>query len=400
VKVARMTIGVGVGAQHLCAVGVMSDRIELAVQLEREPGRSLADELEEMLRRAAVPRWTRATVVASIGPFACQTKLVCDLPILEQVDALTSVVREGAGRFFMRNGVSLITSSVLPTVAGSGWASAYEEPVISQVQRACESVRLPLRMAAPTALALTRATSVESIEWHDGDVALRIESRDGALRHVSRTVASCDSSATPKPVEALAKLGEGAWIYADAYGVTQLARNEPLALRFDSGHLGRSARSHRGRVAVIAAALSFAAAVIAPAISSSLAQRSAERHLRAVASPVRDVLRNQRELEQITSALADAAAFSHSRRPVIILLGSLSRSLPDSSVLVTLRIDSIGGTAVLLTNRTAEALRAFDNVAGVYAPEIVGPVTKEVNAGRELERATIRFRFIDATGGR
>jgi hypothetical protein len=140
--------------------------------------------------------------------------------------------------------------------------------------------------------------------------------------------------------------------------------------------------------------------VIAPAISSSLAQRNAERHLHAVASPVRDVLTNERELQRITSALADAASFSHSRRPVIILLGSLSRSLPDSSVLVTLRIDSIGGTAVLLTNRTADALRAFDSVAGVDAPEIVGPVTKEINAGRELERATIRFRFIDATGGR
>jgi hypothetical protein len=400
VKVARMIIGVGVGAQHLCAVGVMSDRIELAVQLEREPGRSLADELEEMLRRAAVPRWTRAFVVASIGPFACQTKLLCDLPILEQADALMSVVREGAGRFFMRNGVSLITSSVLPTVTGSGWASAYEEPVITQVQRACESVRLPLRMAAPTALALTRATSMECLEWHDGDFALRVESRDGALRHVSRTVSSCNSSSTPTPVEALAKLGDGAWVYADAYGVTQLSRNEPLALRFDAGQLDSAAHARGSRIAILAAALSFAVAVTAMGISSALAQRSAEKHLHNIAGPVRDVLTNERELERITSALADVASFSNSRRPVIILLGSLSHSLPERSVLITLHLDSVGGTAVLLTNRTADALHAFDSVAGVHAPEIVGPVIKEVSAGRELERATIRFRFIDATSGR
>lgn len=392
-----MTIGLGVGAQRLCAVGVVSNRIEWALQMRREPGGSLAYELEEMLRRATIPRWPCASVAAAIGPFASQTKLLCDLPLLEQDDAVGSVVREGVSRFFLRNGVSLLTSNVLVTVPGSAWATAYDEPVVADIRKACGVLRLRLNMVAPTVLALTRATPAELLEWRDGDVAVRVECTSGALRHVSRSVASRDLAASSQPVEALARLGADAWLFADAYGVTQLCRDEPLALSLDSQY-GASARSRGIRIAAAVTVVSFSAAAIAPSISSYLAKQSAEKHLRRVATPARDVLTNEREVGRITSALAEVATFNRSRHSVIILLGSISRALPDKSVILTLNIDSLGGTAVLLANRAGDALRAFDNVTGVHASEISGPVTKELSAGRELERATVRFRFIDATG--
>jgi hypothetical protein len=61
-------------------------------------------------------------------------------------------------------------------------------------------------------------------------------------------------------------------------------------------------------------------------------------------------------------------------------------------VLVTARLDSLGGAVVVLAPHATSTLASLDSVAGIAAPQIVGPVTKEVVGSRELERATVQFR--------
>jgi len=65
--------------------------------------------------------------------------------------------------------------------------------------------------------------------------------------------------------------------------------------------------------------------------------------------------------------------------------------LPEGSAITTLRVDSTRGTIVVLTARATEVVSQLDTIGLLVTPEIVGPVTREVISGRELERVTVRF---------
>ena len=101
----------------------------------------------------------------------------------------------------------------------------------------------------------------------------------------------------------------------------------------------------------------------------------------------------------MSEALAQVATFDASRRSVTLILAQLERALPENAALVTVRLDTAGGTMVILAPRAAAALAALDSVPAVVAPVIIGPVTKEMAGTRELERATIQFR-LGAVAGR
>jgi hypothetical protein len=396
-NLARMTIGLGVSAQQVRAVSVVSSRIEWALQLAREPGRPLVDELEEMLRHAALRSWPRRIAMAAIGPFASQTKLLSGLPVLQQVDEIRSVVREGASRFFLRKGEALIISGVRPTMPGSAWATAYDESLVREIESACQRMRLPLRLIAPSVLAITRATTNERMVWHDGDVSLQIEIVAGELRKVCRTPNSAYSTESVGLIPALEPLGKDAWQYADAYGVTQLSRNEPLVLRLGSKDSRTASRPRDLRMTFVASAVSITVAAAAPGVSGAIAARQAESRLRSVAVQRRDVVKNEHELERITNALSEVSTYDRSRHSAVTLLGSISHALPIRSALVDIHYDSVGGTAVLLTDHSVDALAVIASLPVVRGSEIIGPVTKELSAGREMERVTVRFRFSNAS---
>jgi hypothetical protein len=97
------------------------------------------------------------------------------------------------------------------------------------------------------------------------------------------------------------------------------------------------------------------------------------------------------ELRRVTAALDEVAAFDASRRPATTLLAELTRALPDGAAMVALRIDSAGGSLVAVAPRAPAVLMPLERVPGIRAPEIVGPVTREVLGGREVERVTVRF---------
>ena len=75
-----------------------------------------------------------------------------------------------------------------------------------------------------------------------------------------------------------------------------------------------------------------------------------------------------------------------------MLLGELSQALPDSTALVSLRLDSLDGTFVALSPHAADMLSELVAVPGIVGPRIVGSVTKEIVGDAQLERATVRFR--------
>jgi hypothetical protein len=394
-----LIIGLSIGSDHLRAVGVRAGAVRWTLEAERAADSALAAEIVTLLGHATLPRWPRPAVAVAIGPAASQTKRLTGLPAIADDTALRAVVRESTSRFFLRNGVPLVVSGVRVAEPGMAWAAAFEEPIVHGVESACRTLGLRVRLIAPTVVALSRGLEDdERIEWDDGAVRaeLAIAGRTmTATRRVSNVVdhENPPSAHVPHVVDALRVLGQNGWRFADAYGATQLPSDEPLALRTMSGDLDAGVSRRSIRVAAAAFCIATAAAIVAPGVSSAVQNHRTGHALVALGARQREAGRAERDLARMDAALAEVSAFDASRRSPTLLLASLAHALPETTVLVTVRIDSTGATIAILAPRATAALAAVDSLAQVTSPEIIGPVTKEVVGTRELERATMHIRF-------
>jgi hypothetical protein len=188
---------------------------------------------------------------------------------------------------------------------------------------------------------------------------------------------------------ALARLGDEAWRYADAYGAASLPAWEPLVMR----PAAADADTPRWRLALAGGALAAAVlfAGLAPAVRAMRAEDAAAARVGAVQARHRAAVDTDRELARVTGALWEAAEFGRNHYSPTLLLADVTAALPAGSALVSFQADSVSGSLVALALRAAAIVQPLEKVAGVTAPEIVGPVTREGLQGRELERVTIRF---------
>jgi hypothetical protein len=324
------------------------------------------------------------------------------------------VVREGAARFFLRNGVPLATTGVRVVGAGEAWAAALEQPVLDATAAACRVTGLKLRTAVPAVAVLSAAvagTGDARVEWRDGPVRAELNVAAGRLTSTRRLPAFASDAAGPSEppvlVPALAGVGEQAWSYADAYGAAVLARDEPVALRLGGeAPLGGSVSGRRLTLASVACLLAATAAVAAPGVASLRTARIAERELAALGPAQRALAADELELRRVDAALSEIGAFVEARRSPTLFLDRLAEVLPEDVSLVSVRVDSAGGHVVALAPRAASVLAALDSVPDIAALEIVGPVTKEVvgsgtaTSGWSGERVTIRFRWAARVGHR
>jgi hypothetical protein len=392
-----MRIGLSVASEGIRAVGVRAAKVEWAIHAERTPSEDLAAQIVRLLRRAKLPKWPRPNVMAAIGPSASQTKLLTGLPAISDASALRAIVRENVPRFFLRNGIPLVLGGVQMEGPGSLWATALEAPVVQNIEAACGTLGLRVRLIATSVVALTRGLEDQRVEWRDGDVRTELTIGNHRLRATRRLPAGGEAEShgadEPVLVPELRALGTEAWMYADAYGATQLSGEEALALRSGSGELDAKAAHREVRVAAAALVIALAVAVVTPISAFTLRASRISRELAAIAPRARQAEQAEVDLWRISQALGEVAIFDGSRRSPTQFLAQLTHALPERSVLVTARLDSLGGAVVVLAPHAASTLASLDSLAGIAAPQIVGPVTKEVLGSRELERATVQFRL-------
>ena len=283
----------------------------------------------------------------------------------------------------------------------SVWAAAFELPAVREIESACRSLRLRIRLIAPTIVALPRALGDGRIEWIDGSVRSELTIMGGRLAGTRRLSEATADTRVPtlNVVPALEPLGGESWKFADAYGATQLADDEALALRSSNGELDAGATRREVRIAALALGIAVLVAIGSTIVGSMLRDRRIARKLAAIERQARAAELAEIDLGLMSAALAQVSAFDASRRSPTTLLAELARRLPEGSVLVTVRVDTTGGMVALLAPRASAALAALDSVRGVSAPEIIGPVTKEVVGARELERATMHFRYTENQRG-
>jgi hypothetical protein len=395
-------VGLGIASDAARAVIVRGASIVWSSEAVRDDGEPLSAAIQRVLAKAPVRRWPRLRVNVAIGPTMAQTKHLTGLPPIDDARTLARMVAEGSSRFFLRNGAPLVTTAVRVTKAGEAWACALDSHAVEEVARACRLARMRLGRVAPTVAVLSTVLDGERIAWADGAASSEISFDKGLLKSVRR--ASRDEGVdaqSMRPVAPLTMLGEHGWRFADAYGAAMLSAHEPLALDGAGAVLG-GASVPRWRLTLAAAALfmMLTAALAAPTIASTMAAERARRQLSAIDAQRRAAMLLESELATTTAALAELSALAASRRSFTMMLAELTRVLPTESAIVAFRADSTSGSIVALAARGGAVLSALEEAEGLVTPEIFGPVTREIVAGRELERVTIRFRLDAGRGTR
>lgn len=393
------TIGIAIASDAVRAVAVRNGAVQWASQTDRMDESDLAADLALLLKDAPLSRLARVRVVAVVGPAGAQTKRLTGLPALDDAEALSRIVRESAGRFFLRNGIPIVTTGV--RIDGNGaWVAAFERPVVDAIENVCAQRKLRLALIAPTLIVLPLSTARREISWYDGKLcASATYAADGRLMAASRSGDCGGVDEFPAPVAALATLGSGAWRFADAYGAAVASEHEPIAWRARSEGRKRGPLTCAGKVAAIGALLAGVGALALPAAGDALAARKFSAQAAQLAPRTRRAMVARGELAHMSRALAEISAFAAGRHSSVLLLQAIAHALPDAAALASIHVDTVAGTMVIVAPRIAAALAALDSVQVISALEIVGPVTKEIAGGKELERASVHFRLKHPSAG-
>lgn len=343
-----LVIGLAIERDRLRAVGVRGARVLWGMDSPIADATSLDDALSGFLATLPLGRFGRPRVTVAVGAMFAQTKRLAGLPPIGDERVLAKTVSEHAARFFLKNGIPLVTTSVRRDAAGQVWAAALQQNVVDTIVTVCRASRLELLGIVPAV-----------------DVA--------------------------KPeVSALAPLGHEAVAFAAAYG----AAVTPGALMWRARTTSEET-APRWRLVTVASVcgLTLILAILAPGLGARVAEHRAIAHLASTMQSIRAAQRIAHDNDLVTRALGEVATFDRGRRPVTVLLSQMAAVLPDSSAILAVHVDSVGGSVVALTPRAGAFLTRLERVPGVAAPEITGPVTRETARGHDIERVTVRFRW-------
>ncbi|MDR0786906.1 MAG: hypothetical protein LBG44_03470 [Gemmatimonadota bacterium] len=201
-----------------------------------------------------------------------------------------------------------------------------------------------------------------------------------------------DGSSPGEIPRGLAGLGARAWRFADAYGAAMLSPRDPFVLRAGGGS-GAPVPRWRLVVAASAAAFAIGAASFPATLGAWQAGRTAERQLAALDAERREAAIVASDLEQTTEALDRIARFHGSRFIATELLGSFASALPESTAVVLLRVDSLGGNLVALGPSAGRLMQAIERMPVITSLEVAGPVTRELAGDQMMDRVSLRFRL-------
>ncbi len=396
-----LRIGIAVAPGWVRAVVVRGQRVIASTELGITPDDPLHEVVAEALAAAPVPSFPRPRVTVALGPSLSQVRRLTGLPPLRDRRVLGQVVREGASSFFLTAGAPVLTTAVRVEVPGEVWAAALDEASARGVEAGCGSAGLEVSAFVPSVVALGHLMRDGRHRWTDGTSTAELEVAGGELTAVRRVPAGALPAEGGVPAPELAFLGEHAWSFMDAYAAALLPQGEPLVVRRgEGGWMKADVPPWRIGLATGAAVLALAFAGLAPAWRALHAADAASARTALVQREQRAAAHSRRVLARTTAALGEAVSFGAARRSPTRLLAELNRTLPEGAALVALRVDTAGGSIVALAPRAATVVAAIEKAPGIVSPEIVGPVTREAAAGRQVERVSVRFRFAQPARGR
>jgi hypothetical protein len=385
-------IGLAVSRRHVRAVLVRRGSIVWHGARSLGENELSSEALGELLRSIpTVGGRFRLGLVAAVGPYKAQAKQLAALPAVRDTRLLDQAVRENAARFFLRGAQPPATTRVWRSPSGEFWCAAYDADLLRTIIAACRDVRVAFLGAVPAAVAAGRATQAGAGRWRDEKLVVDFDAPDGEPRVMRRYRAvPMDGELAPPLTERASELGEEAWSFADAYGAATYPLRAPLIWRALDSQTRPHTRLLRGTLVALSSVMAFATAA-GPGIRASLAAREA----RIATAPLRAALqtahRIDAELRAVSADIDGIQRYASSRRSSLGLVAGLAQTLPESTAIVSLRVDTLGGTMVTLSRRAADIVPQLRDVAGIATSHLYGSATREIVAGASLERATIRF---------
>ncbi len=335
-----MRVGIAIEAARVSAVALRRGRIVWAAEAAYDG----AEDLERALAALAAERPRGATVAAvGLGSDVARVKTITGLPRVRH-ELLATHVRLNSRRYFLQNGVPLVTDACSINMGSAPGALLAGAPV-------------------PIIDAITRGLGSAGM--------------------------SCQ---TIFPLGALGPLSLGSDGFAAARA-TAIARSSPLTLLPDTVRAERSAALGRSvkRWAWIAIA-SWVFAATTWFIVQGSRERAATQELARLKPGLEAALSIRADLDGATDALALLARVAGTRSHRARFLASLARALPDSAFLVSVRLEPGGrGSIAGYASNASQVLARLERAGLLRRPLLDGPVTREVVAGRERERFAIRF---------
>ncbi len=385
----RARIGLEVRAGEVRAVQLDSGALTWhAVATLADPA-ALADVVYGLLAAAPTRRGFRPRLIVAVCFARAQVKRLSGLPALKARSQMTQLVRENAGLMFLRTASAVAIPDVHRASDGEQWSAAFDQGVVDAVAAGAARCGLRASYLVPTACVLARLYPSTSIFIEDGLTRTLLRTERGQLRDLRRTV---EPGSTPAIPEALATLEDDALGYLGAYAAALSARREPLAWKPESSlAAAKVARRTRLTLALSSLAVAGALTLAAPGLHASLfARRSATSHIGAP-DPAMETARTEAELRRTTLLLENVAQFAASRGQLTRLLAELTQALPESTAIMTLRVDSAEGSFVAMSPHVTDVLSELGSIEQMIGPRIVGSVTREMVAGARVERAAFRF---------
>ena len=389
--------GISITRDACSAVVVRAGRVRWCARVERDPGTPIAPAVARLLATAP-RRHSRLRVAVSLGASYCQVKRITNIASTIRADVASRLVEQNAASFFLRSS-RLVTTGVERAADGSAWSAALDGALVDDLVDALREAGLGSAVFLPEPLAIALVLPAGAHRIADGDVVAEFSTTSrrtfARFRRVRDDVSAAHTIADPPDdlPPALRSLGDGARHYAAAFGATTCPPNHPLTWRPPADP---KRRRWFARLGVGAAAatfiLSMIAVLVAPGIRASIDVASALRLAARHAAGRAEAARIETDLRRVTASLDRIDRFESGRGDLALLLAALARVLPDSTALLSLRVDTVEVSLSVLTPRAADAVSALASADNVVSPRIAGSVMRDASTRATLERATIRFR--------
>lgn len=158
------------------------------------------------------------------------------------------------------------------------------------------------------------------------------------------------------------------------------------------GHTKRMHRLHLA-VATIAVAVSALAALIGPAVRSRRVVRQLAAELRESSSLRAQATRARGDIARATATLASLNSFLSRRRGTSSVFVDLTASLPESTAITTLHVDSAEANVVVVATHAIDVLPALSDALPKGNVRLTSAVSHETMNGLYLERAAFRVQL-------
>ncbi len=378
-------LGIAVTHERICAV-LCSTNVPVWWG-ERDRGESLEADIITLLGSLPRRRWRRIRASIAFGSTLARVKRLQGLPPSANEQTLERIIGTSLSHYFYVHGAAYVLTSVQRASSDAVWAGVLDAEAVRATLNACRRTGVKGATIVPAEVVLAR------LSW----TTLPMDS-DAAAGH--DTTDANGSSGRPRPraraptplvARTLAVMGEAADRYLEAYAACQYGFREPVAYAPAEKLRSQNISRTRGISAWCAFAASVLMLLAAPGIVAERDARESEASLRSLAAERVDAALTERALISTRERVSELVSWQASSGGVIALLREMSGALPPSSALTLIRLDTIQGSAVVLTPRSAAVLAALEKTRQAGGFELAGPITQERLADLQLERVALRF---------